>query len=61
MSNMKMKGLVSCSSEVLCRLRKAVLDRHGRLYGMLKAEVDAALSKKVDELESESHEHDGSS
>jgi len=46
---------LNCADEALTRLRKAVVEKYGQLYGCLKKEVDIALSERAEKLQKEGH------
>jgi len=48
-----MENLIRCDREILFEFRKAVLNKYGKLYGMLKKEADAALSERTGKLKKE--------
>ncbi|MCG2826708.1 MAG: hypothetical protein L6265_08975 [Thermoplasmatales archaeon] len=48
-----MESLIRCDKEILFEFRKAVLNKYGKLYGMLKKEADAALSERTEKLKME--------
>jgi len=45
--------LVRCDEGILREFRKAVLNKHGKIYAVLKKEVDAALSERTGKLKKE--------
>jgi hypothetical protein len=41
---------MNCSDGSLIRLRHAVLMKHGKIYGVLKEEIDIALIERAEKL-----------
>ena len=41
---------INCNEEPLRKLRQAVLQRHGKIYGALLKEVNTALSERADKI-----------
>ncbi len=48
-----MESLIRCDGKILFEFRKAVLNKYGKLYGMLKKEADVALSERTGKLKKE--------
>lgn len=41
---------LNCGNEPLKKLRQAVLQKHGKIYGVLLQEVNTALSERADKM-----------
>jgi hypothetical protein len=41
---------LNCDEEPLKELRRAVIKKHGKIYGALKEEVDRALSERAEKI-----------
>ena len=50
---------LNCDEEPLRKLRKAVLQKYGKLYGMLLKEVNIALSQRAKILENDQCQNTG--
>jgi len=47
---------LNCDENSMIQLRKAVINRYGKLYGFLKIEVNKALEERAKKLDKENQE-----